>query len=96
MPKRLVGTAVISGDILRKMYEEAPSGIDLRKFGEIQRCVKVSDVVFNVYDQEWIAVDRVTKKIVARDETRKGCVRKEHVYYSKRVSRSRFPRAGEF
>lgn len=46
---------------------------------------------FDLRRQEWIAVDRRTGKVIARDKSRKACVQKEHDHYEKNIARGNYP-----
>lgn len=90
MARRAVQTIVISGDTVRAMYTEDDE-IDVRSFGTITIAKKVSDVKFNPKRQLWEAIDRKTKKVVASDPSRPGCVKKEHAYYERRILAGKYP-----
>lgn len=83
-------TLVIEGDTVKAMYIEGAC-IDIREVGTIDLAKKVSDVKFDAKSQEWIAVDRKTRRVVARDPSRAGCVTKEHAYYEARIISGKYP-----
>jgi hypothetical protein len=82
-------TFVIEDGVVRCMYTEG--GIDVSGLGRIRKAKKVSDVKFDAKTQTWVAVDRRTRKIVARDASRKECVRKEHQHYDRGISKGKLP-----
>jgi len=88
--RRLIQALVLRGDSIYCMYTEKP-GIDVRKYGDVKRAVKVSDVVFNAKKQRWEAIDRKTKKIVAKNKSRAECVAAEHAHYVLMIAEGRFP-----
>lgn len=83
-------TIVIDGDTVCAMYSE-DSFFDVRDIGIIEEAKKVSDVIFNAKKQRWEAIDRKTRRVVAHDPSRKGCVSKEHAYYEARISAGKYP-----
>jgi hypothetical protein len=83
-------TFVIEDGVVRCMYSEK-GAVDLASIGVIRKAKKVSDVSYNAKLQLWEAVDRKTGKVVARDGSRKECVRKEHQHYDSGISRGRLP-----
>jgi hypothetical protein len=84
-------TLVIDGSgNVRSMYSEE-TALLLEKLGPIQSAKKVSDVKFDPKTQTWVAIDRKSRKVVARDVSRKGCVRKEHAHYEKEIARGKPP-----
>lgn len=82
-------TLVFDGDTVKAMYSEG--GFDVRRLGPITHARKVSDVKFEPKSQEWVAIDRKSKKVIARDKSRKGCVKKEHAHYEKEIARGKPP-----
>lgn len=90
MKKTPLQTFVIDGDRVEALYNEEV-GMDVRIAGKIRRAEKISDVKFDAASQKWIAVDRRTRKIIARDKSRKRCVQKEHAYYEREITRGRIP-----
>lgn len=88
--RRAIQTLVIEGDRVRAMYSET-APINTRTLGPIVQAKKVSDVRFNSAKQRWEAVDRRTKRVVAHDPSRAGCVQKEHAYYERGIRRGRYP-----
>lgn len=77
------------GDV-KAMYSEGTRSM-VRRLGTITRAKKVSDVEFDPKTQTWVAIDRKSRKVVARDESRKACVREEHAHYEKEISKGRPP-----
>jgi len=59
--------------------------------GTVKEAEKVSDVKFDSASQEWVALDRKTKEVIARDPSRKACVQKEHAYYENKIADGDFP-----
>lgn len=80
---------VIQGSTIRSMYLES-GGVDVRTLGPIQ-ATKVSDVKFNQKSQLWEAIDRKSKKVVARHKSRKKCVQLEHQHYDLGISKGKYP-----
>lgn len=85
-----VQTLVIEGDQINALYTEK-IGLDVRQMGRITKAEKISDVKFNPKTQRWEAIDRKTKKVVATDKSRTGCVEKEHAYYDRRIAKGKYP-----
>jgi hypothetical protein len=88
--KRETQTLVIEGGTVKAMYTET-GPIDVRMLGDIKKAKKVSDVKFDPKMQSWVAIDRKSKKVVAKDRSRAGCVLKEHAHYEKEISRGKPP-----
>lgn len=89
MPK-FSQTFIIDGDHIESLYSEV-KGVDVRKLGTIKKAKKISDVKFNPKTQKWEAIDRKTKKVIAKDKSRSECVRKEHVYYEREIANGQIP-----
>ena len=88
--RRKVRSYVIEGGTVTCMYSDEDRAL-LGKTGKIIRAEKISDLRFNPTRQKWEAVDRKTKKVIASDATRKGCVRKEHDHYERMIARGVIP-----
>jgi hypothetical protein len=80
---------VIDGANVKALYSE--EGLDVRSLGQLRQARKISDVRFNPKLQLWQAIDRRTRKVIASDRSRKGCVRKEHQHYDRDISKGKFP-----
>ncbi len=87
---RVSQTFEISGDTVKCLYNESRD-VDVRDLGEIVKARKISDVKFDPKTQTWTAIDRKSKKVIARDKSRKTCVEKEHAYYEKKIAGGKPP-----
>jgi hypothetical protein len=90
MKKRTQTLVIDDSGNVKAMYSEE-TGSMLRSSGTIVRAKKVSDVKFDPKTQAWVAIDRKSRKVVARDASRKECVRKEHAHYEKEIARGNPP-----